>query len=185
MSCDVHFATSNEHKFSEARRVLGRLGIRVSMRQARLPEIQSPDVSKIAEHKARAAERICAGPFFVEDDALEIASLGGFPGPYSSYALATLGIPGVLRLLEGRERRARFRASVWYRRGGPGEPLRSVEASASGSIAAQERGGGWGYDPVFVPDGGSLTFAQMPDKDSASHRGAALRELAGRLRGPP
>lgn len=181
MSSEASFVTSNERKFAEASRILGGLGVRVRMQRARLPEVQASSVAEVAEHKARAASGFCAGAFFVEDDALEIESLGGFPGPYSSYALATVGLEGILRLVAGRGRRARFRAAVWYRRGGPGEPLGSLEASVGGSIAGAERGGGWGYDPIFVPDGGDLTFAQMPDKDSASHRGAAMRLLAERL----
>lgn len=181
MSCDVSFATSNDHKFAEASRILGKLGVRARMARMQLPEIQSGSVAEVAEHKARAAAGSLDGPFFVEDDALEITSLGGFPGPYSSYVLGTLGLDGVLRLLEGGDRRARFRAAVSYRAGGPGAPLESLEASVDGRISGGARGEGWGYDPVFVPDGGDLTFAQMPDKDGASHRGAALRLLAGRL----
>lgn len=185
MSFEISFVTSNERKFAEASRVLGGAGVRVSMRHARLQEIQSDSITKVATHKARQAADICAGPFFVEDDAIEIESLGGFPGPYSSYVLETVGLQGVLRLLEGRGRRARFRAAVSYRLGGPGAPLESLEASAGGSIPEAARGDGWGYDPVFVPDGGDLTFAQMPDKDAASHRGAALSALAARIRGSP
>lgn len=181
MSCDISFATSSEHKFGEARRILGKLGVRASMARMSLPEIQSGSVAEVARYKARAAAGSLDGPFFVEDDALELGALGGFPGPYSSYVLETLGLEGVLRLLEGRDRRARFRAAVSYRAGGPGSPVESLEASVGGRICGEARGGGWGYDPVFVPDGGDLTFAQMPDKDSASHRGAALRLLAGRL----
>lgn len=185
MSSEITFVTSNEHKYGEARRILGGLGVGVRMLPVSLAELQADSTSMIAGYKARSAEIVCDGPFFVEDDALEIASLNGFPGTYSSYVLETIGLDGVLRLLEGRGRQARFRASVWYRPGGPGARLQSLDVSAPGSIASEARGEGWGYDPVFVPRGGQLTFAQMADKDSASHRGAAMRKLAERLLEPP
>lgn len=185
MSFEIAFVTSNGHKYEEARRILGGLGVDVRMRHACLPEPQSDSASMIAGHKARSAEPICDGPFFVEDDALEIASLNRFPGTYSSYVLKTIGLDGILRLLEGRRRLARFHASVWYRPGGPGVRLKWLNVSAPGSIAREPRGEGWGYDPIFVPRGGQLTFAQLEDKDSVSHRGAAMRKLAERLFEPP
>ena len=184
MSFEMSFVTSSEHKFAEASRILGSAGVNARMQNIKLQEIQTTSITEVARHKARQAADACSGPFFVEDDALEIESLGGFPGPYSSYVLATAGTAGVLRMLEGRGRRARFRAAVSYRLGGPGAPLESLEASVGGSIPVAAHGDGWGYDPVFVPDGGDLTFAQLPDKDSVSHRGAALRMLAARTRSP-
>ena len=185
MSFEITFVTSNGRKYEEARRILGGLGVGVRMLSVSLAELQTDSTSMIAGYKARSAEPLCDGPFFVEDDALEIASLNRFPGTYSSYVLETIGLDGILRLLEGRRRLARFHASVWYRPGGPGVRLKSLNVSAPGSIAREARGEGWGYDPVFVPRGGQLTFAQMEDKDSASHRGAAMRKLAERLFEPP
>ena len=185
MSFEITFVTSNEHKYKEARRILAGLGVDVRMLSMSLPELQADSASAVAGSKARSAEPLCDGPFFVEDDALEITSLNRFPGTYSSYVLETIGLDGILRLLEGRRRLAWLRASVWYRPGGPGARLKSLNAAAPGSIAREARGEGWGYDPVFVPRGGQLTFAQMEDKDSASHRGAAMRKLAERLFGQP
>ena len=185
MSFEITFVTSNGHKYEEARRILGGLGVDVKALRFSLSELQSDSTSLIAGHKARSAEPLCDGPFFVEDDALEITSLNRFPGTYSSYVLETIGLGGILRLLEGRRRLARFHASVWYRPGGPGVRLKSLNVSAPGSIAREPRGEGWGYDPIFVPRGGQLTFAQLEDKDSVSHRGAAMRKLAERLYEPP
>ena len=184
MSFEISFVTSNEHKFAEASHILGGAGVNTRMQNTKLQEIQADSITSVAKHKAHQAADVCLGPFFVKDDALEIESLGGFPGPYSSYVLATAGIAGVLRMLEGCGRRARFRAAVSYRLGGPGASLESLEASVGGFIPLAAHGDGWGYDPVFVPDGGDLTFAQLPDKDSVSHRGAALRMLAARIRSP-
>ena len=181
MSFEIAFVTSNGHKYEEARRILGGLGVDVRMHHACLSEPQSDSSSMIAGHKARSAEPLCDGPFFVEDDALEIASLNRFPGTYSSYVLKTIGLDGILRLVEGRRRLAWFHASVWYRPGGPGVRLKSLNVAVPGSIAREARGEGWGYDPIFVPRGGQLTFAQLEDKDSVSHRGAAMRKLAERL----
>lgn len=130
-----------------------------------------------------------------DDTGLEVEALGGAPGVYSSryagehasYAenvaklLADLEAAGA----EGAEaRRARFRTVVVARFPGGREVV--AAGAVEGSIAAEARGtGGFGYDPVFVPDGGDgRTFAEMTatEKHARSHRGRAFRAFAVGLR---
>lgn len=175
----VRFVSSNRHKYDEALPVLNGLGVRVEYERASLQEIQSDELAVIARAKARDAYRRLGGPVIVEDDGLFVGALGGFPGAYSSHALRTIGIAGVLKLLDGSgDRRATFSAAIAY---DDGSESRTFEASVRGTISETPRGEkSWGYDPVFVPDGQGKTFAEMgPDqKIGASHRTRALEAFA-------
>ena len=172
-SSRLDFVSSNQHKFGEARRILSGLGVTVHHRAAALPEIQSDSLAEIAVHKALAAHRLTGGAVLVEDDGLFIESLGGFPGPYSSYVFGTIGNGGILELARG-DRTAVFRSVIAY---SDGETTVHFEGAVRGSISDAQRGDGWGYDPIFVPEGADGTFAQI-DKDRFSHRRAALAAFA-------
>jgi XTP/dITP diphosphohydrolase len=116
----------------------------------------------------------------VEDAGLFVDSLHGFPGPFSSHAYKTLGIGGLLRLLEGsRSRRASFKSAVAYCVPS-GEP-RVFEGLVTGSISRSPSGeNGFGFDPVFVPAGSRRSMGQLSleEKCAVSHRGQALRKFA-------
>lgn len=118
-------------------------------------------------------------PLFIDDSGLFVEALKGFPGVYSSYVFKTVGCEGILRLMEGVEdRRARFECCIGYMAPG-GEPL-MVKGVAQGSISCQMAGtGGFGYDPVFVPEGHTRTYAQMDvdEKNTMSHRGRAMAKF--------
>jgi len=107
-----------------------------------------------------------------------LVGLGGFPGTYSAYVFGTLGCEGILRLIEGQEdRSARFISSIAYVE--PDSEVRVFTGIVSGSISHEMRGsGGFGYDPIFVPDGHDRTFAELGDeKNQLSHRYLALRKF--------
>jgi XTP/dITP diphosphohydrolase len=126
-------------------------------------------------------------PVMIDDSGLFVDSLGGFPGVYSSYVFKTLGCEGILRLMEGVEdRSARFECCIGFMAPG-GEPF-IAKGVARGSIAREMSGsGGFGYDPIFVHEGHTQTYAQLDigDKNRLSHRGRAMelfiRELPSLL----
>ena len=101
-------------------------------------------------------------------------SLGGFPGPYSSYVLSTIGNSGILRLL-GSNRKASFRSVIAY---SSGRTPKIFSAAVPGKIARKPAGGGWGYDPIFIPKGRSKTYGQIEDKNQISHRRMSLEGFA-------
>ena len=171
---EIHFASSNRFKYSEARQILEPHGIRLRFLRVRLEEIQSDSLRAISAAKAKDAFARLKRPVLVEDDGLFVDSLGGFPGPYSSYAHDTIGNRGILRLT-GSPRTARFVSVITYC---DGRTPKSFEASLEGRISRGRRGRGWGYDPIFVPRGSSLTFAQREDKNRISHRYLALQKFA-------
>ena len=176
----VYLATGNRHKVEEARAVVEPLGIKVEQLDAPKVEIQSDSLEEIALTAARLAYYYAPGSLVaVEDAGLFVESLNGFPGPYSSYAYKTLGVKGLLRLLAGeKDRRACFRSAVAIV--GPGIE-RVFTGEVCGWIAEETRGtGGFGFDPVFIPEGEKKTFAEMRinEKNRYSHRAKALRSLA-------
>jgi XTP/dITP diphosphohydrolase len=115
-------------------------------------------------------------PVMIDDSGLFVDALGGFPGVYSSYAFKTLGCDGILRLMQGEQRRgARFECCIGFER--PGQEPFIAKGVAKGSISEQKMGeGGFGFDPIFVHEGHDKTYAQLDigEKNSISHRGRAI-----------
>ena len=174
---ELFFASSNENKFQEAERILTKLGVKVNLSKTKLEEIQSSSLSEIAEQKAISAYELIQKPVIIEDDGLFIDSLNGFPGPYSSYVYDTIGNKGIMNLLENSEfRDAKFVSIIAYLGGSDGVKL--FESSIPGKISSVIEKGGWGYDPIFIPDGESKTYANVSDKDKLSHRAASLKKFS-------
>ncbi len=176
-SSNLFFASSNTHKFDEAKRILLKLGLDLSFFETPLEEIQSNSISKIAEKKAINAYTKIQKPVIIEDDGLFIDSLAGFPGPYSSYAYDTIGNKGIIQLLENNSiRNAKFVAIIAYC--DDADHVKLFESSIPGKISTVIEDGGWGYDPIFIPDGESKTYANVFDKDKFSHRADSLKKFA-------
>lgn len=173
--------TSNKNKVSEARAILRSRGISLRGLIRNLPEPQADTLEEVVRVKLNAVEPRHE-PVLVEDSGLFLPALGGFPGVYSSYAYRTLGVDGLLRALSGKERSARFRTVVGFR---IGTSTRLCQGEIRGHIATRPRGqGGFGFDPIFVPAGSSLTFAQIPVdvKCRISHRARAFLRIADLLK---
>ena len=174
---ELFFASSNEHKFQEAERILANLGMQINLFKTTLEEIQSNNLNDIAEKKAINAYDLIQKPVIIEDDGLFINTLNGFPGPYSSYVYDTIGNKGIMNLLENSEiRDAKFVSIIAYCDNDYGVKL--FESSIPGKISSIIEKGGWGYDPIFIPDGESKTYANVSDKDKFSHRAAALTKFS-------
>ena len=174
---ELFFASSNEHKFQEAERILANLGMQINLFKTTLEEIQSNNLNDIAEKKAIYAYDLIQKPVIIEDDGLFINVLDGFPGPYSSYVYDTIGNKGIMKLLENSEiRDAKFVSIIAYCDNDYGVKL--FESSIPGKISSVIEKGGWGYDPIFIPDGESKTYANVSDKDKFSHRAAALTKFS-------
>ena len=178
----VYLVSTNVHKYLEAREVVASYGLSLAFLRDDVPELQGDDVVEVAIHGARWAADKWDLPVLVEDTGLFIEALGGFPGPYASYVLRTIGLEGVLKLLGGVEdRRAYFKTALAFCDGRGAEPI-VFTGEAWGRVALEARGtGGFGYDPIFVPDGGGgRTFAEMSrsEKNALSHRGKAFRAFS-------
>jgi XTP/dITP diphosphohydrolase len=178
----IAFATTNRHKVLEINDVLKGCGYRADPVPIPKLELQAENLEDIAVNAAALAWSILRKPVMVEDAGLFIDALRGFPGPYSSYVYKTIGIEGILKLMNGIEnRRAKFKSviALAYDRG-----IVVFKGEVTGSIAYEARGeGGFGFDPIFIPDGSTKTFAEMSveEKNSFSHRGQAAKQLCNWL----
>jgi XTP/dITP diphosphohydrolase len=179
----VFFATNNVNKFNEVRRVLAEYKIASAMLRVKTAEIQSDNLSEIAQTSAIDAFRKCSLPVIVEDAGLFVDALRGFPGPYAAYAYKTIGNAGLLKLLENVEdRKATFQSVIAYYDGHVAPVC--FEGEAAGKITNEERRGngksGFGFDPIFQPAGSAKTFAEMiiEEKNGFSHRAKAVRKFA-------
>lgn len=137
----------------------------------------------IAARAASETFRRYGRPLFTEDTGLAVTSLHGFPGAYASYVFRTIGPAGLLELLSrSASRTAEFVSAVAYCESG--ESPRVFSGSLRGSLATEPRGShGFGFDSVFLPEGGHRTLAQlsMAEKCTISHRAKALRALGAWL----
>lgn len=174
-SYDILFASSNKHKYGEAKEILGKFGIKTGFLKFSPIEIQSDSIGEIAKKKVLDAYKKCRTAVIVEDDGLFVKSLGGFPGPYSSYVFKTIGNDGIIRLVKN-QRKADF-VSVIAFCGSNKKPL-LFEGKTRGRISSTKKGKGWGYDPIFIPDGKNKTYADMAEKNTVSHRYKALKKFA-------
>jgi XTP/dITP diphosphohydrolase len=178
----ITFATGNEGKLAEARAQLEPLGFEVEASGEGYPEIQADTLEAVARFGLEHLAGELSEPFVLEDAGLFVDGLEGFPGVYSSYAFATIGNEGILDLLAGREdRRARFRSVVGLREDGA---ARTFVGEVEGTITKTPRGdGGFGFDPIFQPEGRERTFAEMSqdEKVETSHRSRSLDALTEHL----
>ena len=183
----IVFATNNAHKLSEVAQVVGEKFELVTLRECGITEDipeNEPTLEGNALAKARYVYSRTGLNCFADDTGLEVDALGGEPGVRSA-RYATDGHDDeankrlLLERMQGVENRAaQFRTAVALIMDGE-EYL--FEGIVRGDIATEEHGeGGFGYDPLFFPEGGAKTFAEMSAeaKNQISHRGRAVRKLA-------
>ena len=180
------FATNNAHKLGEVQALLGDAFELVTLRECGITE-DIPETAETLEgnalQKARYVYSKTGLDCFADDTGLEVDALGGAPGVHSArYATDGHDFAAnnrlLLKNLEGaKERTARFRTVIALILDGVEY---TFEGRVEGVIATEESGSeGFGYDPLFVPSGEIITFAQMSAeaKNAISHRGRAVAEL--------
>lgn len=175
MSFDILFASSNANKFREAKQILAIHGIKLGFFKCKLEEIQGNSIEKIATKKVGDAFNQCRKPVIIEDDGLFIESLHGFPGPYSSFVFESIGNNGILKLV-GKNRKAKFHSVIAFCH--KKNEIKLFSANLNGIISKNIKGNGWGYDPIFIPQGKKETFAKIKNKNEISHRYLALQKFS-------
>ena len=189
-------ATRNGHKTREIQHILGtEFSVRDLGAHPEIPEIRESGRSfeENAKLKALAASKHLPALVIGDDSGLEVDALGGAPGIYSArYAGANATdrdkidklLRELARIRATDDRRcARFRCVVALARNG--DLLETFEGIVEGRIADEARGdSGFGYDPIFIPEGFEQTFGELATevKNTISHRAKAIRALAVRLR---
>ncbi|MEM1858138.1 MAG: XTP/dITP diphosphatase [Desulfurococcaceae archaeon] len=170
--------TSNKHKFEEILEVAKEYSVELEMCEGFKLELQADNIEDVVLKSAMLAHILLNRPVLVEDAGLFIEALNGFPGPYSSYVYRTIGIDGILKLLNGVEnRKACFKSAVTLVHD---KGVFTSTGEVCGVIPSTPRGsGGFGFDPIFVPSGETRTFAEMSirEKNLYSHRAKAVRRV--------
>lgn len=146
------------------------------------PEVQADTLEEVVVFGMQWLGGKIQEPFIVDDSGLFVNALNGFPGVYSAYAYRTMGNGGILKLMkDNADRNAIFRTVI-------GVAINSrifiVGGECSGRLSLAERGAnGFGFDPIFIPSNSGKTFGEMStlEKESVSHRGAAIKKLEERL----
>lgn len=199
MTIRVVLATRNEHKVDEVQRILAEVGQAMGLQVEVLPATQFDDAPEVVEDgatfaanaalKAVALARVTGLPAIADDSGLCVDALNGMPGIFSARWSGRQGDPGRdlanLELVLAQiadvpdsRRGASFHCSVALAL--PDGQVRVVEGRVDGRLVREPRGQhGFGYDPIFQPDGSDKTTAELSptDKDAISHRGRALRAL--------
>ena len=192
----IVFATNNSHKLEEIRYILGD-GIEVLS----LADIEChddiPETADTIEGNAMMKAQYIYDRYgiscFADDTGLEVDALGGAPGVYSArYAGeghdSEANMSKLLHELDGNDnRKARFRTVIALITAEQGHAVaHTFEGRIDGTIATARHGeGGFGYDPIFVPEGYDRSFAQLGNeiKNKISHRARAVNKLAEHLLG--
>ena len=170
----MFFITGNQNKYQEALRAVP------SLRQMDidLTEIQDTSIRRIIDHKLEEGAKQIRGSFFVEDVSMAIDSLNGFPGPLIKWMIKHMGAKGIHRVAGGS--RATVTCSI-----GLYENTKKhfFEGTVKGTLHEPRGKNGFGFDPIFMPDGADKTFGEMTitEKRQFSHREKALQKLAAHV----
>lgn len=193
MTHTVVLATHNQAKVVELRRILDAAGLDVTLVSAREVDLAEPEETGVtfahnALLKARAAADAAGLIALADDSGLSVDALDGDPGVRSARYAGRHGddaanLQLVLDRMQGRsDRAARFVCVAALVT--PAGVEHTVEGTVEGTLTEHPRGtNGFGYDPIFLPDGFSRTTAEMTatEKDRISHRGKAFRAIAAVL----
>ena len=184
------FATNNQHKLEEIRSILGSRFEILSLNDIGC-HVDIPETANTLEGNAIQKARYIVDHYgydcFADDTGLEVPALGGEPGVHSArYAEGTdhnseANMQKLLHRLEGvDDRRAQFRTVICLARKGDSSNYTLFEGVVKGTISKEKQGTeGFGYDPIFVPEGYNESFAQlgMDVKNHISHRARAVEKL--------
>lgn len=193
----IVFATNNQHKLQEIREILSPEFEIVSLKEIGCHE-DIPETGNTLEENALQKARYVSERYhiscFADDTGLEVETLGGAPGVHSArYAEGTdhdseANMTKLLGELEGKEnRQARFRTVIALIELGEDETenVHLFEGIVEGHISTERQGTeGFGYDPIFVPEGYEKSFAALGEtiKNHISHRARAVKKLAEYLK---
>ncbi|MCX8147232.1 MAG: non-canonical purine NTP pyrophosphatase [Candidatus Woesearchaeota archaeon] len=175
----ISFVTTNRHKFEEAKKVLSEFDIDLEWVNEELPEYEEC-IEEIAKQKARYAAKKLRKAVVVEDTGVFFEAYKIFPGPRPKFVFNSIGYEGIMRLLEGKMRRAFFKTAVGYCR--PGKRPIVFSGIMKGRITKKvfdKNKDVMPYERIFVPENKKKTLSQMSreEKNLISHRAKAFRRL--------
>jgi inosine triphosphate pyrophosphatase len=180
----ITFITGNDKKLEEVRQILNAdntISNPTYILQAMkldLPELQG-EPEYIVSEKCRIASLQVGGPVIVEDTSLCFNALGSLPGPYIKWFEEKIGLDGLNNLLMAYEDKSAYAKCIFAYKEGIGSPIHIFTGITNGSIVPPRGQLKFGWDPIFLPDTFTETFAEMDSetKNAISHRYKALQLL--------
>lgn len=165
----IYFTTTNRGKVSSLNDVLSKYGIKMIHKDIELPESRTENLREIAIQKVMAAYKEIGKPVIAQDSGFYIHSLNGFPKSFVNFALKTIKIKGILKLVENKSRKCEFRNCLAYYDGKLKKPT-LFESNVKGVLAESPKGKIRDYFwsdlfVVFIPDGETKTLAEMTRKE--------------------
>lgn len=174
MKTPLQFISTNKGKLKEIKKILPY----VKALSLHLHEIQELDPIKVAQEKLKEARRLVDGPILVEDTAVFIEGMNGFPGPMIKWMYQAIGAQGIADLCsrlgtQKAEAKSIFGLDI------PGRGELFFEGSLKGEFVSPKGNKGFGWDTIFLPEGRNKTFAELTleEKNSCSMRYKALIKL--------
>ncbi len=176
----ITLVSSNPQKVIEAQSIL--IGTDIVAQGLDLPEIQSFNLEEIVRAKAEAAYQQLQSPVLVDDVAMDISVLKGFPGPFVKFWEKNVGYDLAVDIGgKFEDHRAVVRCGVGY---ADGSNILYTEGIIAGQLVARRNGEGFGFDFYFIPDGYNQTFGEMgrEAKNKISHRYLAFAAMKTKLK---
>jgi len=156
----MYFITGNKNKFAEVSAILPN----VKQIDIDLPEIQAIDAKEIIKAKLLEALNYKQAEFIVEDTSLYFDCLNGLPGPLIKWFMKTVGNDGLFNIAKKLgNSKAEARTIIGYAKR-PGE-IHYFEGSVKGTIVSPEGKSGFGWDPIFRPDGYTKSFGELTQEE--------------------
>lgn len=175
----LYFITGNKNKFEEAKSIITDL----NQFKLDLPEIQNIDPKMIIKAKLLEAFKHKKGKFIVEDTSLYLNCLNGLPGPLIKWFLETIGNDGLYNIAKKLNNfKAEAKTVIGYAKNK--KEIKFFKGIIKGRIVPSKGEQGFGWDPIFKPNGFNKTFAEMTaeEKNKISMRRVALNKLRQQLR---
>lgn len=171
------FVTGNKNKLREMQKLLDGI-VDLHNNPADLEEIQGT-TQEVALAKCRQAAQVVGGPVITEDVGLGFNAMNGLPGVYVKWFLKELKPEGLYRMLEGFKDKSGFAICTVAYCEGPGHEPVLFEGIHHGTIVEPRGPPVFGWNPIFLPNGSTLTYAEMSDesKNEISHRSKAVDQL--------
>lgn len=169
-----YFITGNKNKFEEVKAIISEL----KQLDIDLPEIQEIDAKEIIKQKLLEALKHKKGEFIVEDTSLYLDFMNGLPGPLIKWFLKTVGNEGLFKMAQNAgDMKAETKTIIGYAKN-PNE-IFYFEGAIKGKIVSPKGDNGFGFDPIFRPEGFNKTFAEMnaEEKNAISMRKIAVSRL--------
>lgn len=162
---EVHYATTNPAKVQSLKRDVQKYGINVIQSCIEIPETRSDDVEVIAREKVNYAYDKIKMPVVALDAGFYINSLNGFPRAFVNFSLETIGLEGILKLVEEKERVCEFRHCLAYKENAVYSPntfISRVEGTLSNNVRGEMQKHLWSkLSLIFIPKGHDKTLAEM------------------------